>query len=188
MCKELNEMTLKELWRLFPVRLVPYDENWKRQYCEIERVIKTALGTFNGAVINHIGSTAMPGIYAKDIIDVLVELPEIADIRSAALVLENCGFIRMSESAERISLNKGYAKHGFEDKVYHVHLRFKGDNGELYFRDYLNDNPAIAGEYERLKLSLKEKYEFDRDAYTDSKADFINRYTKIAKEMYKGRY
>ena len=61
-------------------------------------------------------------------------------------MLHSSGFIRMSTAADRISLNKGYTKYGFADKVYHIHLRFFGDNDELYFRDYLNAFPKIAKE------------------------------------------
>lgn len=188
MCKELAEMTLEELWQLFPIKLVPSSDNWNRQYCRIEKGLKDALSNFNGAVISHIGSTAIPGIYAKNIVDVLVEILQGDDIEAAAEAIEGCGFLRMSKSERRISLNKGYTKCGFEDEVYHVHLRFSGDNDELYFRDYLIENPDAAKEYEKLKLSLQEKYRYNRDAYTEAKSNFINKYTDIAKTIYKDRY
>lgn len=61
----------------------------------------------------------------------------------------------MSTEDRRISLNSGYTKNGFADKVFHIHLRYVGDNDELYFRDYLKDHPQIAKEYETLKLGLR---------------------------------
>ena len=67
-------------------------------------------------------------------------------MKEIARVLEQNGFIRMSDEANRISLNKGYTKHGFADKVYHIHLRYAGDNDELYFRDYMNEHTAVAKE------------------------------------------
>ena len=70
--------------------------------------------------------------------------------RHFAHVLEQNGFIRMSDAANRISLNMGYTENGFADKVYHIHLRYAGDNAELYFRDYLNAHPDVAKEYETL--------------------------------------
>ena len=138
--------------------------------------------------ISHIGNTAIQGIWAKNIVDVMVEIPEKADLEGIARILERNGFIRMSAETNRISLNRGYTKEGFADKVYHIHLRCAGDNDELYFRDYLNEHPRIAEEYESLKLELWKQYEHDRDAYTDSKTEFIRRWTTQARRLYGDRY
>lgn len=94
----------------------------------------------------------------------------------------------MSETKERISLNKGYTSRGFAERVFHIHLRYDGDNDELYFRDYMNAHSALAEEYEKLKLSLWKKYERNRDAYTDAKSAFVKEYTKQAKAAYKNKY
>ena len=76
-----------------------------------------------------------------------------------------------------ISFCKGYTPSGFSNKVFHLHVKYLGDCDELYFRDYLIDNKNIASDYEKLKLSLKEKYEHDRDGYTKAKSEFNNKYT-----------
>jgi GrpB-like predicted nucleotidyltransferase (UPF0157 family) len=60
-------------------------------------------------------------------------------------------------------------------------MRYTGDCDEVYFRDYLRAHPETAGEYERLKRCLKERYEFDRDAYTNAKSGFVERITALAK-------
>ena len=88
----------------------------------------------------------------------------------------------MSQSTQRILLNKGYTEQGFAEKVFHLHIRVVGDNDELYFRDYLRENHNVAKEYEHLKLNLWKKFEHDRDGYTDAKREFVKRYTKVAKE------
>lgn len=90
----------------------------------------------------------------------------------------------MAENAQSISFNKGYTENGFAEKVFHLHLRYQGNNDELYFRDYMNRNPLIAKEYEKLKLSLWKTYEHDRDGYTNAKTEFISKYTKKAKELW----
>ena len=74
------------------------------------------------------------------------------------------------------------------DKVYHIHLRYIGDNKELYFRDYLNEHPQIAKEYEALELELWKQYENNRDAYTDAKTDFVQEWTAEACRIYGDRY
>ena len=155
MGKELSEMTLEELWDLFPIFLVQHDDQWKGYYEEIEAVITDLLKDYQIKRISHIGSTAIQGIWAKNIVDVMVEISEKADMEEVAHILEQNGFIRMSDEKRRISLNKGYTKEGFADKVYHIHLRYTGDNDELYFRDYLNEHPHIAEEYEALKSSRR---------------------------------
>lgn len=96
-------------------------------------------------------------------------------------LLAESGYICMSQNAERLSFNKGYTEKGFAEKVFHLHLRFIGDNDELYFRDYLIEHPDIAREYEKLKLTLWKKFEHDRDGYTSAKAEFVQKYTNEAK-------
>lgn len=88
----------------------------------------------------------------------------------------------MSETENRMSFNRGYTNTGFAEKVFHLHLRYAGDNDELYFRDYMNCSPASAKQYEKLKLSLWKKYEHNRDAYTNAKSEFILKYTVLAKK------
>lgn len=94
----------------------------------------------------------------------------------------------MSTGPNRISLNLGYTEKGFAEKVYHLHIRRKGDNDELYFRDYLNEFPETAKLYEQLKLSLWKQYEHNRDGYTNAKTKFVNKYTEEAKAKYLDRY
>lgn len=180
MKKQLSEMTLEELWQLFPIFLVPHKETWEKQYEKMAEKLRERFPQ-EDVRISHIGSTAIKGIQAKDIVDILMEVDETTDLREIARQAEEIGFIRMSESERRISLNYGYTPNGFADEVYHLHLRFKGDNDELYFRDYLNGHPDIALEYEKLKLDLWRKYEHDRDAYTEAKSEFIRRWTEEAK-------
>ena len=134
---------------------------------------------------HHIGSTAIRGIGAKDIVDILAETD---DVEKAARLAEENGSIRMSSNSKRVTLNRGHTPEGFADKVYPLHIRQEGDPDELYFRDYLHDNPDVAKEYEALKLSLWKKYEHNRDGYTDAKHEFVHKQTEKAKRFYKTRY
>ena len=188
MGKDLSEMTLEELWELFPIFLVAHDDRWKGNYNEIEKSLRGLLSDQPIVRISHIGSTAIQGIWAKNIIDVMVEISQIAEMKDVAQILEQNGFIIMSSEANRISLNKGYTENGFADKVYHIHLRYAGDNDELYFRDYLNEHPDVAKEYETLKLRLWKQFEHNRDAYTDAKTDYISKWTAEARKEYGDKY
>ncbi len=94
----------------------------------------------------------------------------------------------MSETSDSIPFNKGYTEKGFAEKVFHLHLKYIGDNDELYFRDYLMEHTDVAKEYERMKLRLWKEYEFNRDGYTNAKTNFIRKYTEKAKLEYGDKY
>ena len=188
MGKDLSKMTLEEFWVLFPIFLVAHDERWEAYYKKIEQELSGLLADQTVIRISHIGSTAIQGIWAKNIVDVMVEIPQSVEMKAMAQILEQSGFTIMSFGANRVSLNKGYTENGFADKVYHIHLRYAGDNDELYFRDYLNDHPDVAKEYETLKLRLWKQLEHNRDAYTDAKTDFISKWTAEARKECGDRY
>jgi GrpB-like predicted nucleotidyltransferase (UPF0157 family) len=191
MAKELSEMTLEELWELFPIILKEYNTEYLKWY-EIEKV-KLAEKFDDGTIvrISHIGSTAVPGIVSKPTIDILMEISSKSNIIQMTDKLKSMQWGLMSFSEKptfKQTYNKGYTKYGFEEKVYHLHVRYADNWSELYFRDYLIEHPEVAKEYVDLKIKLKEKYEHNRDAYTDAKEEFISKYSDIAKVQYGERY
>ena len=173
-------MTLEELWKLFPIFLTEHKNYWKDWYAEERAILKNLL-PFD-LEFHHIGSTAINNIRAKPIIDILIAVKDNALLSAAAEILQQHNYIVMSSTEKRISLNKGYTENGFAEKVFHIHLRRADDIDEIYFRDYLNSHPVAAKEYERLKLHLAEKYKYNRDAYTQAKTEFVNKYTNSAKQ------
>ena len=179
MSRKLSEMTLEELWQLFPIILEEHKDYWSDWFAEesinLEKVLPKS------ARISHIGSTAVPTIWAKPIVDILVEIEIGMD--NVKDILINNGYICMSEEKSRMSFNKGYTENGFAERVFHLHLRYMDDNDEIYFRDYLIENPDIAKEYEKLKLGLWKQFEHNRDEYTNQKTEFVKKYTEIAKEQ-----
>ena len=188
MTKALEDMSLEELWQLFPIVLREHQTEWKDWYEEERLRLLSFLPEHQIVRLSHIGSTSVETIWAKPIVDILLEIPKAADMAVMRDLLLQNGFLLMSESQGRMSFNKGYTPSGFAERVFHLHLRYEDDNDELYFRDYLQEHPAVAKDYEKLKLSLWKQYEHNRDAYTDSKTDFIKKYTKEAKRLYGRRY
>ena len=184
--KRLSEMSLAELWKLFPICLVEHQPCWKEWYADEEKFLKDRLPKIER--ISHIGSTAISTIWAKPIIDILVEIPRDYKLSDYKELIVNSGYICMSEASDRISFNKGYTEKGFAERVFHLHVRRIGKNEELYFRDYLIEHTNIAIAYEKMKLKLWKEYEFNRDGYTKAKADFIQKYTEKAKRIYRDRY
>lgn len=169
----LKEMTLEELWKLFPITLTQHNPKWKLWAEKEIQLLSGLLADYN-PTINHIGSTAIPGIMAKPIVDILVEISKDCNWHGVKELLEKAGYICMSESESRMSFNKGYTPSGYADKVFHIHIHNHGDNDEIEFRDYLIQHPTEAKEYEQKKLSLLPKFKNDRDGYTAAKSDFIN--------------
>lgn len=184
MGKKLSEMSLEELWQLFPIVLTAHNDEWKNWYTEEKKALEMALPY---AVFHHIGSTAIENIMAKPIIDILAEVKTLSDesekdkIKAA---LTAAGYLCMHEENSRLDFNKGYTENGFAERVFHLHVRVMGDNDEIVFRDYLNIHKDIAAEYETLKLRLWREFEHDRDGYTAAKGDFVRRYTAEAKQFF----
>lgn len=188
MTKKLEEMSLEELWQIFPIFLVKHNDEWKNWYKEESDKITSLMFANYIERISHIGSTAISQIWSKNIIDILLEVKQGTNLENIKEILTSNGWLCMSYTQNRITLNKGYTEQGFAKKVYHLHIRIIGDNDELYFRDYLNEYHEVAKEYEKLKLLLWKKYEHNRDGYTNAKSQFIEKYTGLAKIKYQNRY
>lgn len=167
-------MTLEELWQLFPIVLVPHSPFWEEWAEQEIKLLKEILVEYDPE-INHIGSTAIPDIYAKPIIDILVEVSIESDWKKLREILESSGYLCMATGDHRMSFNKGYTPSGYAERVFHVHIHASGDNEELFFRDYLKSHPDVAREYEMLKLSLLPEFKHDRDGYTAAKTEFIRK-------------
>lgn len=180
-------MTLEELWELFPIFLVPHKSIWIKNFNEEKAYLKKLLKDFKQLKIEHIGSTAIKNIYAKDIVDILL-LVNTGEFQEIIGCLNKNKYILMNKTESKASLNKGYTINGFADKVFHIHVRCNNDLSELHFRNYLNEHFDVAKAYEKLKLELWKKYEHNRDEYTNAKTNFINEITLKAKKEYINRY
>ena len=166
-----NILKDEDFKRKFPIKLVKHNNEWTSWY-ENERI--NLLSKLKKYKINlyHIGSTAIPNIYSKDIIDIILEIYNSDEFDSIIDVLNVEWKLRWKED-NRAFLVKGYGEDGFLDKVYHLHVRRKGDIEEVKFRDILIENPKVAKQYERLKLDLELTYKYDREEYTAGKTKFI---------------
>ena len=186
--KALEDMTLEELWHLFPIALQPYQKVWLTWYEQEKSLLTQCLPMEHVVRIAHIGSTSFGSIQAKAIIDILVEIAPWEKRMEIAAILKKLGYLCMSEDASRISFNKGYTPEGFAEKVFHLHLRQRNDHDELYFRDYMKEHEEHAQAYEQLKMKLALAYPYHRDAYTEGKTAFVKHITAIARTAYGNRY
>ena len=120
MAKELTEMTLEELWRLFPIVLKEYNPQYPQWYEQEKEELEAIFAEDALVRISHIGSTSVPGLLSKPIIDILVELSAIADVPIWKKKLEDSGWLCMSQERApeyKLAFNKGYTPVGFDEKV-----------------------------------------------------------------------
>ena len=168
----MNEILRDEDFkRKFPIKLVKHNNEWTSWYEDEKANLLAKLEKYK-INLYHIGSTAIPNIYSKDIIDIILEINKSNDFDSIIDILNVEWELRWKED-NRAFLVKGYGEDGFQTKVYHLHIRRKGDIEEVKFRDVLIKNPKIAKQYERLKLDLELRYMYDREGYTAGKTKFI---------------
>ena len=188
--KKLKDMSLEALWILFHIILKEHNPKYQSWYNDEKNSLILVLENQKVCRINHIGSTSVKGLIAKPIIDILLELPNDYDLNAIAKLLKENHWSLMTRNNETktLDLNKGYTPSGFAERVYHLHIKPSGDWGELYFRDYLQQHADVARQYETLKLGLKERFEHNRDAYTNAKSEFIHQHTQKARKAFGGRY
>lgn len=116
MGKRLEDRSLEELWQLFPIFLVPHKKEWAGWYREEKGRLEVLLGAGRVKRVSHIGSTAVSGIWAKNIIDILLEVPDKKRMAEVREILKNNGWLCMNTSKNRISMNKGYTERDLRRK------------------------------------------------------------------------
>ncbi len=192
---KVNMKTDEELHsRIYPIILSEYNPDWPLWFSDEKANLERLIGKDAIVRINHIGSTAVPGLLAKPTVDILLEIEEDTDIDALISALPSSEYICLRQEGNSLSRHdlmmiiKGYLSDGFAEKVYHIHVRYPRDlqnhaviYDELYFRNYLISCPKVAKEYTQLKCQLFRVYEHDRDGYTSAKGAFIKEITVKAK-------
>ena len=136
--------------------------------------------------IEHFGSTAVPGLASKPIIDLLVGVKSLAVAKQVAVEpLERLGYAYWWENPDplRMFLVKGLPPH--HPRTHHLHLAEPDSNlwERLLFRDYLRQHPGEAGRYAQLKYNLAQQFSHDRVAYTAGKAEYVESVMKKARQQ-----
>jgi GrpB-like predicted nucleotidyltransferase (UPF0157 family) len=184
--KKIQNMTSEELGQLFPIIIQEYSDKWPDFY---EKEKKLIIDTFDRSEIvniDHIGSTAIPGLKAKPTIDIILQVSEQIDIQKIEHVFQSLDYHLTKQPDNpppHMTFVKGYTEQGFKGQAYHVHIRYKGDWDEIRFKDYLINHKEIAKKYEILKVKLADRFKNDREAYTDSKTDFIEKINKLTRKQ-----
>lgn len=153
-----------------PTKVVPYDAAWISRFEEAAVDLRAAFGA-NLVAIHHIGSTAIPGMAAKPVIDILPVLHDVDRVADAESSLSRLGYEIRGENG--IPGRRYFVKESDGERVQHVHAFEAGHpaiTAHLAFRDYLAAHDAAAREYAALKLHLAARHAQDRGRYVEGKA------------------
>lgn len=156
-----------------PIRLVPYDPAWPERFEAEAAALEAAIGSYAIGGIHHVGSTAVPGLAAKPIIDILVGVRSLEESRACFEPLARLGYLYAPYLAEEMHW---FCKPHPSRRTHHLHLvpvDSKRYRDELALRDRLRADRGLAVEYAALKRTLATRFENDREAYTEAKSDFI---------------
>jgi len=166
------------------VKVVDYNSNWPRLFQEEQEKLRRALGDKVGG-IEHVGSTSVPGLASKPIIDMIAAVDNLSIYIELIEPLSALGYEYMPE---RIFTDRAFFPKGPRDnRTHHLSLVLKDSDGWLSpiaFRDYLISHPETKKQYQELKLDLAKKYTDNRESYTKAKEHFIKDIiSKTKKEM-----
>ena len=157
-----------------------YDSLWPLMFESECDNLRAALAPWLAGKIEHIGSTAIPGLAAKPVIDIMGPVHSLEDATPAIAVLARHHYCYYPYKAD---VMHWFCKPSPEIRTHHLHLVPIGSQlwkDRLAFRNALRSSRALAAEYENLKRQLAQKYPENREAYTDGKASFVTRVLSTA--------
>jgi GrpB-like predicted nucleotidyltransferase (UPF0157 family) len=181
MSSPLYELKKEDWNRLFPVHLEDHNPEWREIFLRERELILSRISSFSPKLVEHVGSTSIPGIKAKPYIDLLIVIPE-EHLFSQELIdaMEEIGYTyflvpKRDEIEAYMSFGKGYNLDGVEEQIFHIHM-CPQDNfmiNQLKFRDVLRKDESLAKAYEALKIESAAKFRDDRGSYLLSKNEFV---------------
>jgi len=158
-----------------PIEISPYSSVWLKWF-EAERIVLGSVFSSPEVQIEHVGSTAVPGLGAKPIVDILLGALSLHVIEATIPALVALGYQYMPKHEAVLPHRRFFAKPQVRPRRFHLHAvelqsRFWYDH--LAFREALRADSELASEYQRVKLELAARFGFDREGYTDAKGPFI---------------
>lgn len=159
------------------IELVPYDTDWQRRIDEERALLEHVLGPWLGGGVHHVGSTAIRGIAAKPVIDMLAGVRDLGEALAAYGPLEALSYV---PTPHRPNIAHHFSKPSarLSEVTHNLHLTEPGSDlwrERLAFRDALRGDSALADEYALLKQRLAQEHATDLGAYTAGKREFVGR-------------
>jgi GrpB-like predicted nucleotidyltransferase (UPF0157 family) len=178
------------------LEILPYQPRWQDEFVEIATRLRATLGNL-ALRIDHIGSTSVPDLAAKDVVDIQVTIADAAQLEPVQKRLEAMGLtfrpdagrddLRPEWSSDPQDWEKAYFREGAGQKRTHIHVRVLGRANQRYaliFRDYLRTHPKIARHYATMKYQMAAYFgpSNDRFRYTEGKDPMVDLIATLAKE------
>lgn len=158
-----------------PIELTAYDPNWPARFAEQQARVATILKPWLASGIEHMGSTSVPGLRAKPIIDMLAPVQDYAVAREAIPLLEQAGWLFWPDDPNR-DYRMWFLRPRPEARTHHLHV-IQHDHPNFHalivFRDVLRQDAAVRQAYAALKDDLAGRYRDDRDGYSNAKTQFV---------------
>jgi GrpB-like predicted nucleotidyltransferase (UPF0157 family) len=162
-----------------PVEIVPYDPVWPARFETEAAILRQSLAPWLAGPVEHVGSTAVPGLAAKPVIDIMAGVQTLAASRPAIAIATTLGYCHWPYQEDR---EHWFCKPSAAHRTHHLHLVPVASLHwvrVIAFRDHLRRDPQTAREYAALKQRLAEAHRLDREAYTEAKRPFIDRITSL---------
>jgi GrpB-like predicted nucleotidyltransferase (UPF0157 family) len=156
-----------------PVIIEAYDPSWPLKFEAEKGALSRVLSPWLAGSIEHVGSTAVRGLAAKPVIDIMAGVTDLASSMPAVAALKSLSYCYFPYKADEMHW---FCKPSDRVRTHHLHLIPCGSRlwqSRLAFRDLLRSDAAARRAYEALKLALARQYRDDREAYTDAKTEFI---------------
>lgn len=166
------------------VELEEFNEQWAEDYKKEEKILKEVLGD-KLIEVHHIGSTSIPGLKAKPVIDILAVIPSLENINEVEELLKDYDY--SNRGSQGVPDRMFFAKGPEDSRTHYVHFVEPGSKtyyNQIYFKRYLIEHPEYIKKYCELKQELAEKFADDRPKYTGGKNEFITDVLNKAKEEY----
>lgn len=158
-----------------PICLVEYDPRWPRLFEEERALLHSILEPWLAGPIEHIGSTAVPGLAAKPVIDIMAAVGSLEESRDAIIAVKSLDYLYSPYNSDT---EHWFCKPHPSFRTHHLHLvpaRSSAWMARIAFRDRLREDKSIAAKYLALKRTLAARFENEREAYTSGKTEFVAR-------------
>ncbi len=169
-----------------PVVIADYDPRWPEMYAEESTRIQNAIGEWLLG-IEHVGSTSVPGLAAKPVVDIMPGLRALSDAPHIISAMKELGYQYFPEYEPELPERRYFVRPpgpaNRHKRLFHIHAVETTSafwRRHLAFRDHLRAHPDVAGEYAALKRRLAAEYGPDREGYTEAKTEFITRIESLA--------
>ena len=157
------------------LQLVEYDDAWPSQFLRVAEQVRRAVPS-PGTTVEHIGSTAVPGLCSKPVLDILLGVASLAEVEASIPALVAAGFVYRPEYESQIPDRRYFVKPSGDFPRVHLHAVGRGGalwRQHLHFRDQLRGDARLMLSYAALKRRLASLHPCDKNAYTEAKAPFV---------------